>query len=98
MELTNMTAEELKSIIAEANKILSSRAVDERKKYANAIIENMHKLLKSGGSIFIYGTFYDDLEYNKMEIECNIDIDQEIIDTVNDSGDLVLRDQYFERS
>lgn len=96
MEFTNMTTDELRSIVAEANKILSSRAIDERKKYANAIIENMHNLLKSGGSISIYGTLYDDDNADEMYIES--DLDQAIIGTVSNSGDLTLKELYFERS
>lgn len=96
MELTNMTTDELKSMVAEANKILSSRAVDERKKYADAIIENMHNLLKCGGSISIYGTLYDDDNYDEMYIESGLD--QGINGTVSNSGDLTLKELYFERS
>lgn len=96
MEFGLMTTEELKSIVAEANKILSSRAVDERKKYANAIIENMHNLLKCGGSISFYGTFYDDDNGDEMCLEC--DLGQETISSVSNSGDLTIKDLYFERS
>ena len=97
MELSNMTNEELQSIIEGANKILYDRAIDERRTYANAIVENIHKLIKSGGSIYIQGaaSCLDDWNTD-LSIESVLDVDG--ICVVDKSGTLTIKDLYFERS
>lgn len=97
MELTNMTNEELQSIIENANKIIHDRAIDERRTYANAIVENIHKLIKSGGSIYIQGAASCLDDWN-IDLSFESTLDEDSICVVDKSGTLTIKDLYFERS
>lgn len=98
MELTNMTNEELKSIIDNANEIISDRVTNERRNCAKAIIEAIHKFRDCGGSIYIEGTEYCVDEWsNDMSIPILSDIDSQSLFEINEYGDLTIRNLYFER-
>lgn len=99
MELTNMTNEELQSIVEKANNIIHDRTVKERNTYANAIIEAIHKFRDSGGSIYIEGTVYDIDECgDSMSTSVSGDIDCQSVFEIDEYGDLTIKDLYFERS
>lgn len=98
MELTNMTNEELKSIIENANKIISDRVTNERRGCANAIFEAIRKFRDGGGSIYIEGTEYCVDEWaNDRSILISSDIDSQTVFEINEYGDIIIKNLYFER-
>ena len=98
MELNNMTNEELKSIIENANKIISDRVTNERRNCANAIIEAIHKFRDCGGSIYIEGTeYYLDEWGDSRSPHISSDIDSQTVFEINEYGDIIIKNLYFER-